>query len=69
MDSVSKAGLNAITSGLNSAVDNSQKVTGLSDQMLDGIIGLKLDALQVKAGAKVVKTADKLVKNILDILA
>ena len=73
-DSIYSIGLRGIMQGLGGAVNHSVELSRAfspegGGEPADAIIGLKLDELQVKASAKVIKVAEKLDDSVLDILA
>ncbi len=73
-ESIYSIGLKGIMQGLGSAANHSMELSKAYSPQGDGdptdaIIGLKLDQLQVKASAQVIKSAENLDDTILDILA
>ena len=74
IDSILKSGLEGIHRGLKGATENARKISEASDpdsgiSLEEPLIGLKQDENQVKASAKVVKVAERLQDEILDIIA
>jgi len=71
MNSITSIGLQALNNAGQSAAENAQKVSQgpASEKFVEGAIGLKLDSLQFKAAASVIKTADEMTGMILDIIA
>jgi len=71
MKSISSSGLDALRNATQSAAENAQKISrGPADeQFVESVIGLKMDAIQVKAAASLIRTADHMTGHLLDIIA
>ena len=73
-DSIANIGLQGVQRGLQSAARHAAELStafqgeGETDP-IEPIVGLKSDALQVQASAKIIAVADSLNGSILDILA
>ena len=66
--------LNGIQKGLSGIAEKADRISRSfvsenGEGPVNDIVGMKLDEFQVKASAKVIKTADELEKSVLDILA
>ena len=69
-----RVGLEGMQTGLSSAARNATKISNSfkndsPSDLVDGVVGLALDEVQVRASARVVRVADELSKSVLDILA
>ncbi|TCK16963.1 hypothetical protein DFR30_0183 [Thiogranum longum] len=62
--------ITGIQRGLSSARDNAEKIanagTGNPADLVEPMVGLKLDTLQVQASAEVLKAVDKMLGSLFD---
>ena len=77
VDSIKTSALRGMQQGFENAAKDAQKINAAfstenpndNADPVEPMIALKLDQQQVKASAKVLKTADEMDKSVLDILA
>jgi len=62
--------ITGIQRGLSSARDNAEKIanfdSGNPADLVEPMVGLKFDALQVKASAEVLKAVDEMIGSLFD---